>query len=193
MFAISCPLCTRIGAQLPNYKHDYSLRAKHAISIRSLHSPRLLYQRMQPRCLPWLSCYTRLLQPGCFLSPSRRFAKTTFFSEKAVSLSVINPRRTRQLLPSRAHTGHIQGWDTGSKTQDSLLHPCALQIYSTSSSPLWPAGSLGAAALAGQAPGSAGRHYSSVQPGTQATRGTHGLWKQRVTVLPPTLAAAGMS
>lgn len=127
MFAISCPLCTRIGAQLPNYKHDYSLRAEHAISIRSLHSPRLLYQRMQPRCLPWLSCYTRLLQPGWFLSPSR-FAKTTFFSEKAVSLSVINPRRTRQLLPSRAHTGHIQGWDTGSKTQDTLLHPCTLQI-----------------------------------------------------------------
>lgn len=85
-------------SKLPNYKHDYSLRVKHAISIRFLHFPRLLYQRMQPRCLPWLSCYTRLLQPGWFLSPSRRFAKTTFFSEKAVSPSVINPSRTRQLL-----------------------------------------------------------------------------------------------
>lgn len=44
-----------------------------------------------------------------------RFSKTASYSKKAVSLSITNSTRTRQLLASIAHTGHIQGQGTGCK------------------------------------------------------------------------------
>lgn len=87
----------------------YSLGAKQAIPTRLLYFPRLLYQWMQPRCLPWLSAILDCSSLAVFCLSAGRFSKTASHSEKAASLSITNPTRTRWLLPFIAHTGHIQG------------------------------------------------------------------------------------
>lgn len=93
----------------------YSLGAKQAIPTRLLHFPRLLYREMQPRCLPWFSAILDCSSLAVFCLSAGRLSKTASHSEKAASLSISNPSRTRGLLPFITHTGHIQGQGTGCK------------------------------------------------------------------------------
>lgn len=152
-------------------------------------------------CLPWLSCYSRLLQPGCFLSLSKEIFKDRISLQKG-SFSQYHKSQQNQTA-SPLHSTHWAHPRAGYRVQ-KLRTVCCITVpsksHSTTSSPLWPAGTLGAAPLVGQAPGSVGRPYSSVQLVIQATQGTGEVWKQRVMAppladVPPhrlNQAAAGM-